>query len=630
MSVSVESVNEQETPEHAKKSQIEARIARYHSVLQTLSHRISDPLRSPHSSLQQISLLASQKMLEVVEQIFKTNAVHSKPYFSKDLSEELNLSLLEQIFHLTSQDRFEEFVLSQMFGLDPKTLLPLPLENRIELAENWEERFLSSEQAIQVEASGKGSLRGLTDSEQQFLFDSLDDGSLQLRAYPDEEKVLLKPEVDKQLKKFGKLLGRYTKLIQTHPPATFYSVTQEQRRYDRLIDVYSSPSFIVYQYFRCMLDYIENQRDTSKINLLEHAQKAKNEKKETQTGDKDLDVLYAQSGENSFIYWPTGEEQIYGQEQYLKHFFTKKALDHIEQVAQISKETTLTVFVFDVSGSMLAHDVPPSRFEYALDLQEGLVRSLDSTAALAQVVFSSMGIVSHIFGQEKSEFLDLLLDSRLWFHRARNALLADMFGFTSLGAGLLSAASLIEQTRNTLDPWGSLQAAQILLFTDGDHNCPPNFYQAAKFCQQRRIDVHTICCAREICVEVDAEEGISVETLQTLVTQEATDRAKKWKSWYADTSFERILKKQHEIVLEHYRHRFQQNLQRSTGADIEALETITELTGGHFFSGAIGDRGPTTADEIMEVLDLRKKVKGQLIALQKKKSQHTRQNKEAK
>ncbi len=628
MPASVESSNQSETPPLEKEHQIDARIAAYQAALRSLARRIANPIRRPDSSLQQISLLALQKMLEVMRQILNTNAILKNPYFCPDLSEELNLSLFEQIFHLSNQARFEGFVLSQMFALDPETLLPLSLENRHELAENWEERFVSSEQAIQVEVSGQGALRGLTESEQIFLLESLADGSLQLRAYPDEKKGLLKPDVDAQLKKFGKLLKRYTKLIQSHPPAEFYSVTQEQQRYQKLIDIYSSPFFIIYQYFRSLLDYIENQRDTTKINLFAHAEKVKDNKKETRTGDKDLDVLFGQSGENAFVFWPTGEDQIYGQEQYRKHFFTKKTLDHIGQVAQISKETTLTVFVFDVSGSMLAHDVPPSRFEYALDLQEALVRSLDSTEALAQVVFSSMGIVSHIFGQEKSEFLDLLLDSRLWFHRARNALLADMFGFTSLGAGLLSAASLIEQTRNTLDPWGSLQPAQILLFTDGDHNCPPNFYQAAKFCQQRRIDVHPICCAKEICVEVDSEAGLSVETLQELVTQEATERANKWRTWYADTSFERILKKQHEIVLAHYRHRFQQNLQRSTGADIQALETITNLTGGHFFLGSIGDRGLTTSDEIIEVLDLRKKVRGELVALHKKKNRQARQQKE--
>lgn len=616
----VESFTEYESggPVSEKKKQLEKCLAGYRDLLATFSKQIQTSLEHPQSSLQQISLLASQKLVVLLTEILKHQTVAENPYFCAELSEELNLFLFEQIFHLDSPERFEEFLFRQMFGLQPDTLNPLPLSNREELSANWMERFIHSEQAIQVEITGMGALRGLTEEERGLLLEHLEDGAIQRRAFPEEEKVLLKSQIDEGLKNFGNVLKTYIASVQNLPPVSAVSVTREQQRYEKLIEIYHSPHFIIYQYFRYLLDYIENEKEKTKINLLEQAKRNKGKKPLERTGDKDLDILFARSPENTFIVWPTGNDQIYGQEQYLNHFLRKKVLEHILTVENISPETTLTVFVFDVSGSMLVHDIFPSRFEYALNLQEALIRSLDSTSALAQVVFSSMGIVSHIFGQSKQEFQDLLLDSRLWFHQARHALVADMFGYTSLGAGLLSAASLIEQTRNTLDPWGDLQPAQILLFTDGDHNCPPNFYQAAKFCHQLHIDVHTICCAREICVEIETEEGFSTETLQTLVTQEARERAEKTRFWYPDASFERILKKQHEIVLEHYRYRFEKNLQRATGANVEALETITEVTGGHCFQGAIGQKAPTTAEEILEVLQLREKL--QLVALKKRKS----------
>ncbi len=625
---SVDFANGQETIDDVSKEEdpIQRCLINYQSLLAETSKRLETALHKPDSSLQQVSLLAAQKMLVIIQEILEHNAIGGKTYFLNGLSDQLNLSLFEQIFHLESKDNFEEFILRQLVYLNPETLTPLPLINRDELSDNWIDRLRSAEQAIQIELTGDGLLRNLTKPEQEFFFKSLADGTIQPLAFPGEENMILKPQLDYELTLFGKQLAKYIHLIETLPPSTFYAVTREEQRFAQLIEIYSFPAFLSYQYYRCLLDFIDEKRNDSVVHLLQHSQEIENKDLASSTGDSDLDQLFGKSPGNSFIFWPTGEDQIYGQEHYLHHFITQKTLDYIEQVAQLSSETTLTVFSFDVSGSMLAHDVLPSRFEYALDLQEEIVTSLDSVVSLAQVVFSSMGVISHIFGQSKQEFLDLLIDSRIWFHQTRHALLQDMFGFTSLGAGLLSAASLIEQTRKTLNPWGKPQPAQILLFSDGDHNCPPNYYQAAKYCRQLGIDVHTICCAREICVEVESEGEFSVTTLQELVSQEAEERAKKWRFWYPETSFQRILQKQHEIVLNHYRNRLQQNLQRSTGANVEALENIAELTGGHFFPGAVGERGPTTAEDVLNVLRLRMQLRDQIIAMKKKKNTKRKKN----
>ncbi|MBF0289251.1 MAG: VWA domain-containing protein [SAR324 cluster bacterium] len=624
---SVELTREQEalddTPE--EKEQARLRVIHYQTSLAEVSARLENALNRPDSSLQQVSLLAAQKMLSSLQEILENNAVGGKAYFLNGLSEQLNLSLFEQIFHLENKENFEEFVLRQLVYLNPCTLLPLPLTNREELSNHWMDRLRSAEQAIQIELTGNGVLRGLTNAEQDFFFLSLTDGTIQPLAFPGEETMILKEQLDYELTLFGRLLSKYIHLIETLPPSTSYSVTREEQRFAQLIAIYTFPAFLSYQYYRCLLDFIDEQRNDAVIHLLQHSQQIGKKDQVPHTGDSDLDQLFGKDPDNPFIFWPTGEEQIYGQEHYLQHFITKKTLDYMKQVTQLSAETTLTVFAFDVSGSMLAHDVPPSRFEYALELQEEIVSSLDSAVAIAQVVFSSMGVVSHIFGQSKQEFLDLLIDSRLWFHQTRHALLKDMFGFTSLGAGLLSSVSLIEQTRKTLNPWGKPQPAQILLFSDGDHNCPPNYYQAAKYCRQLGIDVHAICCAREICVEVESEGKFSVTTLQELVSEEAEERAKKWRFWYPEASFQRILQKQHEIVLNHYRNRLQQNLQRSTGANVEALESIAELTGGHFFTGAIGERGPTTAEDVLDVLQMRMKLRDQIIAMKKKKQTNKQQ-----
>ena len=593
-------------------------LAHAQTLLAAASERLVPFLENPQSSLQQISLLAAQKLLIFLKQVAKVG-VEEHSYFCGALSAELNVLLFEQIFHLKNQERFEEFLFKQMFGLHPQTLQPLPLSNRKELASQWMKRFVHSQQAIDVEITGIGAIRDLTREEQKFLAAHLESETLQQRAFPAEEQRLSKLQIDGGLEKFGRALKTYISYVENLPPLSAFSVTREQQRYEKLRAVYAAPHFIIYEYFRSLLDFIQTERGKEKINLVVQAEHSKNQKMLEHTGDKDLDRLFGKSS-NTFVLWPTGDNQVYGQEQYLHHFMSQNVLNHIACVETIDKATTLTVFVFDVSGSMLVHDVWPSRFEYALDLQEDLLSVLDSTCALAQVVFSSMGIVSHLFGQPQKEFQDLLLDSRLWFHQARNALLADMFGYTSLGAGLLSAAALIEQTRNTLDSWGTLQPAQILLFTDGDHNCPPNFYQAAKFCQQLKIDVHPICCAKEICVEIETAEGASTETLQKIVTQEARERAEKIRFWYPEVSFERVLKKQTEIVLKNYHTRFQQKLQRSTGANVEALETIAEVTGGHFFQGAMGEKGLTTAEEILEILHLREKFRTQMVALKKKKA----------
>ncbi len=573
----------------------------YHLMLEHLLLRVDKALQKPESALHRMSLTAVQRLIFILSDILESNTVEGKPYFILDLSETLNLHLFEQIFHLESQDRLEEFVLRQMFCLLPENLSLLPNSNREELIENWFDRFTSASQAIQVEVFGEGILRGFTTEEQQLLFESLEDGSIQMRAFPKEEVAWLKPELDHDLRYFGELIQEYLGHTQSLEAATIPMIIREQQRFNRLIEIYSFPCFLAYQYYRCLLDYlVAEQRD--QIDLVEQA-KQSDQNKTPQTGDKDLDKLFDESSGVEFISWPTGKDQIYGQEQYLKHFITRASLDSVAQVAHITPDTKLTVFVFDVSGSMLAHDVEPSRFEYAVDLQEELAGRLPENVALAQISFSTVGVISHIFGQSRDEFLDLLISSRKWFHRARHTV--DMFGSTSLGAGLLSAVSLIDQTRKALGAWGRMQPAEILLFSDGDHNCPPNYYQAARFCQQRRIEVHSICCAREVCVEVEVEGKWKVKTLRELVEQEALDRAKKWRFWYPETSFQSLLEEQRKLVLNHYRHRLQQNLQRSTGANTEAFTNIEQLTGGHFFHGPLGEEGPTTADDILEHLTLR-------------------------
>lgn len=602
---------------------METKIEQYQQTVCKALQRVQKDKSAPLSSLHLVSLLAAERLLLFLNQCLLQQGTAKDQYFLSPFSKDLSLRLFVQIFHLDNPEHFEDFVLRQLLVLAPEHLTPLPIENRNELLSYWADRIESAEQAIEIELTGIGVFRGLSHEEQQHYFQALNDGDIQKLVFPEEPQLMEKSDLDKKLESFQALLSDYKAWEKLRTPSPLFSVSREQQRFEKISAIYESPNFLAYQYYRCLLDHIGQLKKNKPINMLTHSRSDAGEQTVEKTGDRDLDQ-WMNGSEHQFMPWPTGEDPVFGQEQYLNHFVTEAALSQMQNLESLEHETPLVVLLFDVSGSMLAHDVEPSRFEYALDLQEGLVSQLNPSFALAQIVFSSMGVVSHMFEQNRAAFLDLLIDSRVWFHRARNVLIQDLFGFTSLGAGLLSAASLIAQARQTIAPWRTASQAEILLFTDGDHNCPPNYYQAAKYCQEQNIAVHPICCAREICVEVEMDGESVVETLNSLVSKEARERANKWKSWYQDTPFHQVLKKQQRIVLNHYRHRLQQNLQRSTGANVEALETIADLTGGHFFSGAMADRGPTSLESILEVMDMRLELREQLRA--KKKDAISRKN----
>lgn len=567
------------------------------SLRQQLDSRQSST-GSPHKKS---VLRAAVRMLTVLEEIIQQNTSHGKPYFIFGLSEKLNRLLFEQIFHLDSKQDFRELICRQIFSLNPQTLKMLSPAEQNKRRDKLTERFESSFQAIEVCRTGTGRLRGMKAEVQRNFFTALEVGLIQRRVYPDEANPLLKSELDQDLEAFGRLLQRYLNEQDTETEIGTSQIKRAEQLHALLIDIYTYPFFLIYQYYRSLLDFAEIELPQEKINLTEQASQVTEQQLAPQTGDRDLDTLLGDH-QGGFVRWPTGKDAIYTQEQYPFHFITGDSLQQLQTQPQPQTTQPLMVFVFDVSGSMLAPDVKPSRFEFALDLQESLAQQLPEAYSLAQVVFSSKGIVSQVFGLSREAFLRFLQGSRRWFFQARQELLKDMFGLTSLGAGVLSGVSLIEQTRSAQGLWGMAQPAEIILLSDGDHNFPPNHYPAARYAMRQNIPVHTVCCAREMCVEL---ENNRVEALSVLVDKEAKARARKWKTWYPNHTMQEIIQKQRRIVLDRIRHKLQHDLHRSAGVFTEPLQMIAELSGGHYFSGAFNTVHPNPLQDILDLVNMR-------------------------
>ena len=155
------------------------------------------------------------------------------------------------------------------------------------------------------------------------------------------------------------------------------------------------------------------------------------------------------------------------------------------------------VLAFDVSGSMAATDLQPSRMEAAKAAAKSFVERQPPGVLIGVVAFSDSGFAIQVPTTESSLVLGAI--NRLAPERG-----------TSLGRGMLSALQVIESSENpaagfytnrssaapppepTPVPKGSHTSAAIVLLTDGENNIAPNPVAVAQAAADRGIRIYPI------------------------------------------------------------------------------------------------------------------------------------------
>jgi Ca-activated chloride channel homolog len=167
-----------------------------------------------------------------------------------------------------------------------------------------------------------------------------------------------------------------------------------------------------------------------------------------------------------------------------------------QAVVSLPRAEGTVILAFDVSGSMAAEDMQPTRMEAAKAVAREFVQRQPRTIQVGVVAFSESGLTVQAPTNEQEEVLATI--NRLSPQRG-----------TSLGQGILSALNTIalegEQPPSlytnltpgptatpTPVPEGTYTSAVIVLLTDGENNVAPDPLAAAQAAADRGVRIFTV------------------------------------------------------------------------------------------------------------------------------------------
>ncbi|HVH66062.1 MAG TPA: VWA domain-containing protein [Candidatus Acidoferrum sp.] len=174
---------------------------------------------------------------------------------------------------------------------------------------------------------------------------------------------------------------------------------------------------------------------------------------------------------------------------------------------RIPKGQTSVMLAVDVSGSMAANDVQPTRIQAAVNAGRTLIDKLPSNAQVGLVIFNSQAEVVAPLTSDKGSVKDIL------------GSLAPGGG-TAIGDAIQVA---VGQLANIVDPNGpkSQHYAMVVLLTDGTSNTGIDNMTAAAEATQSHIPVDTIGIgARNQSVMVHGQlvDGVDEQALQQIAS----------------------------------------------------------------------------------------------------------------
>lgn len=168
------------------------------------------------------------------------------------------------------------------------------------------------------------------------------------------------------------------------------------------------------------------------------------------------------------------------------------ALARPQSVVSLPRVEGTVILAFDVSGSMAAEDMQPTRMEVAKAAARSFVERQTSGVQIGVVAFSEGGLAVQVPTNDQA--LVLAAIDRLTPQRG-----------TSLGQGMLAALNALNVAADqgprrytTLNPTptpvpvGSTRSAAIVMLTDGENNAAPDPLAAAQQAADRGVRVYTV------------------------------------------------------------------------------------------------------------------------------------------
>lgn len=171
------------------------------------------------------------------------------------------------------------------------------------------------------------------------------------------------------------------------------------------------------------------------------------------------------------------------------------ALARPQTLVSLPRIEGTVVLAFDVSGSMAADDLKPTRLEAAKAAARAFVERQPSSVQIGVVTFSEGGFATQPPTSDQNAVLAAI--NRLSVQRG-----------TSVGSGIQSALNVIAVTLNpplslstrnltpgptpTPVPRGTYTSAVIVMLTDGENNEAPDPLAAAQAAADRGVRIYTV------------------------------------------------------------------------------------------------------------------------------------------
>lgn len=184
------------------------------------------------------------------------------------------------------------------------------------------------------------------------------------------------------------------------------------------------------------------------------------------------------------------------------------ALARPEMRVSLPRVGGTVILAFDVSNSMLANDLEPTRMEAAKTAARAFVDAQPPTILLGVVAFSNGGLVIQPPTEDKTAVLATI--DRLTPQ-----------GGTSLGQGIFTALNAIAGEALALDaaaleddappPMPDLSSAVVILLTDGENTGPPEPLEMAQLAAEAGVRLYTIGVGSPEGAVLEIE-GFSVQT----------------------------------------------------------------------------------------------------------------------
>ena len=173
------------------------------------------------------------------------------------------------------------------------------------------------------------------------------------------------------------------------------------------------------------------------------------------------------------------------------------ALARPQAVVSLPRLEGIVMLTFDVSGSMAADDLKPTRMEAAKEAARAFVQSQPPSVQIGVVAFSDSGFTVQVPTNDQGAVLATI--DRLKPERGTslgNGVLVSLEAIAAAQAGDTSSyytnLTLTPAPTPTPLPKGTYTSAAIVLLTDGENTTSPDPIEAAQAAADRGVRIHTV------------------------------------------------------------------------------------------------------------------------------------------